>query len=232
MASTQGNYDNSANAPIWATSTVHLPVNAANSVLLYGNTSPNVFFSNATVGLFAVDDNEVSVQGYGAPGWVLRTVGQGGRAGRVIQETLSVVSSFRTDNNSDDALYPDTSIVILTQPSRAYVQANTSNANSATFTVSVAAKPVNATVSYVWQYNSLNGAQGWTNILNSVGTQAAHTTFAGNTSATLTVTPESEFSVNTSVFRVTATATSVAGITNATATSVTSANAQIIIYPV
>ena len=231
MASNQGNYDNSANAPYWAGSSVHLPQNDANVALLYGNTSPNVFFSNVTVGLFAVDDNEIGVQGYGTPGWVLRTVGQGGRAGRVQQETLSVVSSFKSDNNSDDALYPDTSVVVTTQPvSVQYVRANTSNANVVSITTAVTYKPTSAALTYLWQYNSDDGATGWTTLLNGVNGSFQNTTITGNTSATLTIAPSSNFSCNTAVFRALITATPPAGTLNATATTVNTANGKVIVF--
>ena len=232
MASNQGNFDSAANTPLWAAASVNRAPTTAEATALYGNTSSGAYFAGETIGVFAVDSNEAIVDGNVGTGWVLRTTGSGGRAGRVQEEVLTVVSTFRTDNNADDALYPDASISITTQPSRAIVRANTSNSNSATFSVSVDAKPIGGTVSYVWQYNSLDGSQGWTNVLNGVGNQVANVTFSGNTSSTLTVTPSSNFSVNTSVFRVTSTSTPAAGITNATAASATSANAQVIILAV
>ncbi|NBW58283.1 hypothetical protein EBR43_11005, partial [bacterium] len=39
-------------------------------------------------------------------GWVLRTVGTGGRAGRVQYETLVAMGSISTDG-SDDSILPD-----------------------------------------------------------------------------------------------------------------------------
>lgn len=153
-----------------------------------------------------------------------------GRAGRVQEEVLATIAVFRTDNNADDTTYPDSKISIGTQPSGASLFASSSNANSATFTVAVSdVQPVGSTVSYVWQFNTADGSLGWTNVLNGAGTQLGNTTFAGNTSATLTVTPANT-AANLIVFRVTATATPPAGITNATATSVTSANAQITVF--
>ena len=228
MASNQGNYDSAANTPLWAAASVNKAPTAVNAAALYENASAGDYVTGATIGVYAVDENEAGVNGHVTPGWVLRTTGSGGRAGRVTQETLTVVSSFRTDANADDTVYPDTSIVVSTQPSAALIRANTANANTATFTVAVAALPVNATVTYVWQMNTSDGALGWTNILNGAGTQRGNTTFAGNTSATLSVSPANT-SANLMVFRVTATATPPAGITNATATSVTSSNAQITI---
>lgn len=40
-------------------------------------------------------------------GWVKRTVGYGGRAGRVQTEVLVAMGSMTTDNNDDDTAYPD-----------------------------------------------------------------------------------------------------------------------------
>jgi len=158
------------------------------------------------------------------------TLTTAGRAGRVTEEVLAVISTFRNDNNADDATYPDAKISIGTQPTSRSVFANSANANSATFTVAVSdVQPVGSTVTYVWQFNTADGSLGWTNILNGAGTQRGNTTFAGNTSATLTVTPANT-SANLLVFRVTATATPAAGITDTTTASVTSANAQITIF--
>ena len=230
MASNQGNYDNSANAPYWAGSSVHLPMNNANVALLYGNTSPNVFFSNATIGLFAVDESEVTAQGYGTPGWVLRTVGQGGRAGRVIQETLSVVSSFRSDNNSDDALYPDAVITISQPVALRSVVANTSAANVVSFSVAgTTVKPAGDTLTYQWQVNNNTGGT-WVDINNGTDVTSgepgdAHKTGADTT--TLSIAPTST-AANNYVFRAVITATN-PRITNSTKT-VYSANSQIKIF--
>ena len=227
MALNQGNYDSAANTPLWVAGSVNKAPTTAEATALYGNTTSDVYFAGATVGVFAVDSNEALVNGHVVPGWVLRTTGSGGRAGRVTEETLSVVASFRTDANADDALYPDAKISIGTQPSAATVRANTANANTATFTVVVSdVQPVGAPVTYVWQMNTADGALGWTNILNGAGTQRGNTTFAGNTSATLSVSPANT-SANLLVFRVTSTVTPIG--TNATAVSVTSSNAQITI---
>ena len=227
MALNQGNYDSAANTPLWVAGSVNKAPTTAEATALYGNTTSNVYFAGATVGVFAVDSNEALVNGHVVPGWVLRTTGSGGRAGRVTEETLSVVASFRTDANADDAVYPDAKISIGTQPSSATVIANTANANTATFSVVVTnVQPVGAPVTYAWQMNTADGALGWTNILNGAGTHRGNTTFAGNTSATLSVSPANT-SANLLVFRVTSTVSPIG--TNATAVAVTSSTAQITI---
>ena len=44
---------------------------------------------------------------YTHAGWVKRTEGTGGRAGRVQYETLVAMSSISSDNNADDTVFPD-----------------------------------------------------------------------------------------------------------------------------
>ena len=229
MATNQGNYDSAANTPLWVAATVNKEPSSVEAQLLYANTTANVYVSGETIGVFAVDSNEALVSGSTGTGWIKRVEGSGGRSGRVTEEVLSVVASFRSDNNTDDAVYPDSKITISTQPTSTSVIANSSNSNTATFTVSVSdVQPVGSTVSYAWEFNTDDGTLGWTTVLNSVGTQVANTTFAGNTGPQLSVTPANT-SANLLVFRVTTTATPPTGITNATATSVTSSNAQITI---
>lgn len=231
MASNQGNYDSAANTPLWAAASVNKAPTAVNAAALYENASAGDYVTGATIGVFAVDQNEAGVNGNVVPGWVLRTTGSGGRAGRVTQETLSVVASFRTDNNADDAEYPDTSVVVTTQPTgRQYFYSNSTFSNTASFTVAVDAKPNNAAVTYLWQYNSADGALGWTTIRNGSGLSLSNTVVTGNTTDTLTVAANTIFSCNTTVYRAVITATPPAGITNATATTVNSANGQTIVF--
>lgn len=230
MASNQGNYDVASNTPLWAAASVFKAPTTAAASALYGNTTSDVYIAGETVGVFAVDDNEVQADRSRAAhaGWILRTTGSGGRAGRVTEETLSVVSKFRTDNNADDAVYPDATISIGTQPLSRQLYSNTANANSTTFSISVSGvNPIGATVSYVWQYNTADGSLGWTTV-NNGSAQIANTLFAGNTSATLTTTPAYN-DANTYVFRAVATATPPAGVTNATAVTATSSNGAIVI---
>jgi hypothetical protein len=223
MASNQGNFDSAANTPLWAAGVVNKEPSSTEAQRLYGNTTSNVYIAGATVGVFAVDENEASVAGTPGTGWVLRTEGSGGRAGRVTQEVLTIVSAFRSDG-SDDAVYADASITLSSQPISRTLVANTANANSTTFSVTVGAvQPTNATVTYQWSYNTADGSVGWTALNNGSG-QIANTTFSGNTSATLTVTP-ADTTANTYVFRVVATATPPSG----TAVTATSSNASITI---
>jgi hypothetical protein len=64
--SSWGNNDNAANAPFWAVNSTiahggaGAAPTAANAALLYGNTTPDVYTTDATVGLFMIDTTEIS----------------------------------------------------------------------------------------------------------------------------------------------------------------------------
>jgi len=226
--SSWGNNDNAANAPYWAVNSTIVNAagvkasaaapTAANVALLYGNTTADVYTAGETIGLFGVDAQEADVAGNGTvhTGWVLKTTGSGGRAGRVQQEVLVALSQMISDG--DAQVYANVQIT-LTGPSNATVVANTSNANSATFTVSPAlVGNTSATLSYQWQVNSNTGALGWTNVANSTPT---NTGYVGGTTATLLVYPKTA-AANAFVFRAIVTAAD-QGV------SATSANAVITI---
>jgi hypothetical protein len=67
----------------------------SNDVTGGSGTGANVFLTFATAS-----------KGITHTGWVVRTTGTGGRAGRVQNEVL-VAGGINTDNNSDDTVYPD-----------------------------------------------------------------------------------------------------------------------------
>lgn len=217
--SSWGNNDNAANAPYWAVnSTVVNGTNvkgnaseptAANVALLYGNTTVDVYTTNATIGLFGVDNNEATVTNKGAhTGWVLRTEGTGGRAGRIQQEVLVALNTMTGDN--EDVTYKDTVIAITTQPSTNTIFFGPGNTIS--FSVEAAGTP-SATLNYYWQFND---GSGWANTTTSANA------LSGNTSTTVVFDAESDFA-NTYVVR---------AIVNANGTGaaqVTSANATIIL---
>lgn len=112
--SSWGNNDNAANAPYWAVNSTIVNAagvksaaaapTAANVALLYANTTANVYTSHETIGLFAIDAAEQAnnQQGHAVPhtGWVLKTTGQGGRAGRTQYETLVVLSTVTGDGDN------------------------------------------------------------------------------------------------------------------------------------
>lgn len=107
-----GNYDNAANAPYWAVNSTVVNVQnakvnfsaptAANVARLYANTTPNVYTVGETIGLFAIDKNETANSqqaGVSHAGWVLKTTGSGGRAGRKQYETLIALSTVNADGD-------------------------------------------------------------------------------------------------------------------------------------
>lgn len=83
---------------------------AANGHQLYGNTQMGAFKSNLAIGVFGVSASEASNTQFGGAntthaGWVLRTQGQGGRAGRIFYETLVAGGNISADvAGSDDAV--------------------------------------------------------------------------------------------------------------------------------
>jgi hypothetical protein len=219
-----GNYDNAANAPYWAVnSTIVNAANtkinysaptAANVARLYQNTTPDVYTTDETIGLFAVDAFEADVNDEVAhSGWVLRTVGSGGRAGRVQQEVL-IATGIITDNTSP--VYPDATITITSQPSQN--TANLTSANGATFRVvaSITEGNTAAPLTYQWQVNNNTGGV-WVNVVNGTPSGAIYT---GGTTANLVVAPTNG-TINNYVLR------AVVNATGTEATTVNSANAVI-----
>jgi hypothetical protein len=225
--SSWGNNDNAANAPYWAVSTVDTGVNkaaaaptAANVALLYGNTTPSVYVTNETVGLFGVDAQEADTNHRGAhTGWVLRTVGTGGRAGRVTQEVLVALSNMKGPDG-DAQTYANVEITLV-GPSDGSVVSGSANANSVVFTVSpTLVGNTAATLTYQWQVNSGPGV--WVDMSDGAAVQPGGVQKTGTQTDTLTVTPWNT-SANGYVFRAVVTAAD-QGV------SATSANGQITIF--
>ena len=102
------NTDANTSAPIFAPMQVQLAPTQTNLDTLYGNTTVSGIITGEAIGVFGVDTAETIAQNNSAShaGWVLRTVGSGGRAGRVQQETLIAMGSLSGDA-SDDTTYPD-----------------------------------------------------------------------------------------------------------------------------
>lgn len=220
--SSWGNNDNAANAPYWAVNStivnaadvkaVAAAPTAANVALLYGNTTADVYTTGETIGLFAVDAQEALATHAQHSGWVLRTTGSGGRAGRVMNEVLVALSTVTGDGDAQQ--YANVTIT-LSGPSDASIVANTDYANLVSFSVSpTLVGNTAASLTYQWQYNA---GSGWANIpANTVPIQ-----YNGATSATLFARPKTTANTGT-VYRVTVTAAD-QGV------SATSANATITI---
>jgi hypothetical protein len=113
--SSWGKNDNAANAPYWAVNSAMMNAagveqnysapTAANVALLYANTTANVYTSRTTMGLFAIDAAEQAnnQQQHAIPhtGWVMKTVGQGGRAGRTQYEVLVTLNNVVGDGDGN-----------------------------------------------------------------------------------------------------------------------------------
>ena len=231
--SSWGNNDNAANAPYWAvnstlTHNTWVAENAAspdsvNVALLYANTTANAYVTGETVGLFGVDKNEASVDGHTHTGWVLRTTGSGGRAGRVQEEVLVALNSMLGDN--EDGVYQDAIITISAQPDAVLgpVSATSADTVTAAITAAITTGNTSAPLTYQWQVNNNTGGS-WVNITagtNVTGGQPGNMTKTGANTATLILDPTGT-TANNYVFRCIVTATG----TGATATS---ANARILI---
>lgn len=158
-----GNTDDAANSVLWAASQVNKTANSTNQTNLFGNTTADAFITGATVGQFGVGVQEAQANN-AVPhsGWVLRTTGSGGRAGRVQQEVLVAGGYTFTVDASDDATYPDYVLRITTQPSNA--TANTTASEEATFTVVAASQPTGATLAYAWTYANGDSLQAGANV--------------------------------------------------------------------
>ncbi len=158
-----GKTDNAANSVLWAATSVKKTANSTNQTALFGNTTADAFITNATVGQFGVGVQEAQANGSVAhSGWVLRTTGSGGRAGRVQQEVLVAGGYVFSPDASDDATYPDYIVVITSQP--AGNTANTTNSDNATFTVVAASQPAGATLAYAWTYANGDPIQAGANV--------------------------------------------------------------------
>ena len=177
-----GSTDDAANSVLWAVGQLKQDVTTANRNALFGNTTADSYFSGATHGLYAVDGNEISAAraaGSDRPphkGHVLRTVGSGGRAGRVQNETLVAFGgSIGTD--SEDMVFEDFFINITSQPSDA--TGNSTADEQVTFTAGVTTTP-SGSATYQWEYTSDAGN-------TETYTNADASGLAGGTGLTLTV---------------------------------------------
>lgn len=104
--------DNANSAPSWANTTLNV---AKNRNELYANVTIGASRANVAYGTFGVSSEEmlsanVSSENVLIPhaGWVLRTQGEGGRAGRVHYQVLVAASSMTGDgSDKDDTQLPE-----------------------------------------------------------------------------------------------------------------------------
>jgi hypothetical protein len=201
-----GSNDAASNSTIFAAAQVKVAPNTANRDALFGNTTANAFIAGVTVGQYGVDAAEIAAGGGSAShtGWVLRTAGQGGRAGRVQEEVL-VAGGITGD--AEDVAYPDYAIRVLSQPVDLEIDVSANADNTGVFTVSAATVPSGGTISYLWVVDTGSG------FVNA----AAGTT--GNTTTALTVFGNT-FSTG-DLFKVVMTTTGGAAQVNSTAAELT-----------
>lgn len=203
-----GNTDDAANSVLWAPAQVKVTANSTTRDALFGNTTADAYITGITIGQYGADVNEViakraaSVASPTHAGWVLKTVGSGGRAGRTFYETLVAFGTLTGD--AEDVTLPDYTISISSQPSNAI--ANTTASQTNTFTVAADSTPSGATLAYQWTY--ANG-----------GTIGAGVNVGTTTTATLTV--NSAVQTTNASFKV--------AVSTTGATTVTSSNATLTI---
>ena len=194
------NLDNAANSPIWSAALVGKSVTTANQTAEFGNT------------IFGVSKGEQAAKRAAGgsraahAGWVKKTVGTGGRAGRVMYETLVAMKSISGDG-SDDSTFFDYLLRIVTQPAAS----NSPAKNAISFSVVANSTPSGATLAYTWQ--TTNGSSPWISISDAG-------TYMNSNTATLNIANNSIVSGN--VFRVIVQATG--------ADNVVSQNASVAIY--
>jgi hypothetical protein len=85
--------DSAAGAPLWAAAQLNVAPSTANRTSLYQNASADTFITGATHGLFNYTTSETQSGKIAHTGWVLKTTGSGGRAGRVSYQTLVCLTS-------------------------------------------------------------------------------------------------------------------------------------------
>lgn len=170
-----GNTDDAANSVLWAASQLNKTANSTNQTALFGNSTANAYFAGTTIGQYGVDVNEVTAaraEGTGDraahAGWVLRTTGQGGRAGRTQTEVLVAMSTITTGSDAEDTVYEDAFITITTQPSNA--TANTTAEEEAAFTVAATVAPLGTALTYAWTYANGDTIQAGANVGNTTQT--------------------------------------------------------------
>lgn len=195
--SSWGNNDNAANAPYWAVNStivnaadvkaVAAAPTAANVALLYANTQSGAYTVGETIGLFGVDKQEAAADGHTHTGWVLRTTGSGGRAGRIQEEVLVALSDILGPDGDAQAFA--NVVITLSSPSNALVTSGAANANSVTFTTSATLKGnTSAALTYQWQVNNNTGGT-WVDMANGNNPQPGGVQKSGVTTGTVTITP-------------------------------------------
>lgn len=215
-----GNTDDAANSVNYATLQVHKTPNTVNQAALFNNTTVGAWTSggqtvNNAVGQFGVTTGEMQAARAGAgtkmahAGWHLRTVGTGGRAGRVQYECLVAMNTITGD--ADNSTVPNYLLSFSTQPQASNTGSKAGNATITLGPVVGASAPTGATLTYKWQY--WNGS--------AFADITANTTYSTVATATLTT--------NCGAFAATGTTTVRAAVSATGAATVYSTNSSIIV---
>jgi len=90
--------DTHTSAPLWALARVNKAPTAANmgaaaSGKLFNNATEDNLISGVTIGLFNFKDSETQSGKVAHAGWNMKVTGTGGRASRVMYETLVALTS-------------------------------------------------------------------------------------------------------------------------------------------
>ena len=174
-----GKTDTTGDSVLWGVSQLEQTANTENRDALYNNTTADQYFTGATHSQKAFDTTETAVAGAGVAhsGWVLETIGSGGRAGRVHREVLVAMGSITGDSGGDLA------IVITTQPGPSFSGTNGVQDLAAVFgTVVAVTNPAGGSLTYQWEQSD-DGTTGWANVSAVTGVDYG----ASATTPTLTV---------------------------------------------
>ena len=158
-----GNTDTAAQSAIFAPQQLKVAANAANRNALFGNTTANAYIDGTTIGQYGVDATEIEATRFDKEnrpahtGWVLRTEGQGGRAGRVQHEVLV---ALHISGDAENTAFQQTAINVTGQPANA--TANAVNDDVMVFgPVTVTEFPASNAGSGTYQWQFMNTTPAW-----------------------------------------------------------------------
>ena len=163
--------------------------------------------STSAQDVYGISGDEIANNSYLThTGWVKRTVGTGGRAGRIFNEVLVAIGI--SGDAGDDTLFPDSVLRFTTQPSDH--STNTTTGAAFSFVVAADSTPAGATLSYQWQTQG----PGQSTYSNTADSSSA---YDGSTTASLEIIP-SALAVGTHLYRCVVSATNAESITSDVAT--------------
>lgn len=169
----------------------------ATGLTVTANESPAYIPHAEKSTIFGVDATEAQeITEITHAGWVKRTVGTGGRAGRVTYETLVAMGSISGD--AEDVVFVDATITIGTQPAAASVTAPAATS----FTITATATQ-SAVIGFAWEVSEDAGA---------TFAPATGGVYSGETTDTLAISDST--GLDTYLYRCVLTATGAATVTS------------------